>query len=378
MGPVSGSFARALAHLTVGIIGAGRVGQRISQRARTFGMLVIDTRRRASEVDEFDPQRRQSRPRAIEPRRNTEIVMNNGKVDWHGSYVAVVTPFLESEEIDESAFRENIEFLVEQGADGIVVSGCTGESWSLSPDERLRLFRLAVETTAGRTPVIAGTGSVSTQTVIDLSVEARTAGVAGVMVLPPYYCMAGRREIMEHYRAISDQVKHPILLYNIPRRTGFNLTPEFLVDLVKVEWIAGIKESSNDFIQTESTIQAVGDQIQVFTGHSAERAVPALLMGAKGYVSSMESQIMGREAIEMYDLVEAGRLDEARTVQHRTLVLDQRMREAGTFPANLKAGMNVLGRRGGVPRRPLLPLTVAETGKVKAVLAHLNIASVAV
>jgi len=304
--------------------------------------------------------------------------MNNGKVDWHGSYVAVVTPFTESAAIDESAFRENIEFLLEQGADGIVVSGCTGESWALSAEERLRLFRLAVETTGTRAPVIAGTGGVSTQAVIDLSVAAKTAGVAGIMVLPPYYCMAGRREVLEHYRAVSDHVEHPILLYNIPRRTGFNMTPEFLLDLVKVEWIAAIKESSNDFIQTASTIQAVGDQIQVFTGHSAERAVPALLMGAKGYVSSMESQIMGREAIEMYDLVEAGRLDEARRVQHRTLLLDQRMREAGTFPANLKAGMNVLGRRGGFPRRPLLPLTAGETVKVKEVLAGLNIAPVAV
>lgn len=304
--------------------------------------------------------------------------MNNGKVDWHGSYVAVVTPFTASAEVDESAFRDNIEFLLEQGADGIVVSGCTGESWALSAEERLRLFQLAVETAGSRAPVIAGTGGVPTQSVIDLSIAAKRLGVAGVMVLPPYYCMPGRREVLEHYRAVSDHVEHPILLYNIPRRTGFNLTPEFLLDLVQVEWIAGIKESSNDFIQTESTIQAVGDQIQVFTGHSAERAVPALLMGAKGYVSSMESQIMGREAIEMYDLVEAGRLDDARRVQHRTLLLDQRMREAGTFPANLKAGMNALGRRGGVPRRPLLPLTAGETGKVREILAGLNIAPVAV
>ena len=302
--------------------------------------------------------------------------MNNGKVDWHGSYVAVVTPFLESGDIDEAAFRENIEFLLAEGADGIVVSGCTGESWSLSAAERLRLFELAVQVTARAVPVIAGTGSVPTQAVIDLSIAARDAGAAGIMVLPPYYCMAGRREVLEHYRAVSDAVRHPILLYNIPRRTGFNMTPEVLSDLVKVEWVAGIKESSNDFIQTESTIQAVGDQIQVLTGHSAERAVPALLMGAKGYVSSMESQIMGREAIGMYDLVEAGRLDEARRVQHRTLLLDQRMREAGTFPANLKAGMNVLGRRGGFPRRPLLPLTESETARVREVLASLDIAPV--
>ncbi len=304
--------------------------------------------------------------------------MNNGKVDWQGSYVAVVTPFLESGDIDEAAFRSNIEFLIEQGADGIVVSGCTGESWALSAEERVRLFRAAVSAVDGSVPVIAGTGSVPTQAVIDLSQAAKDVGVAGIMVLPPYYCMLGPREVFEHYKAVSDGAQHPILLYNIPRRTGFNMTPEYLSELVKIEWIAGIKESSNDFIQTESTIQAVGDQIQVFTGHSAERAVPALLMGAKGYVSSMESQIMGREAIEMYDLVQSGQLDEARRVQHRTLLLDQRMRGVGTFPANLKAGMNLLGRRAGGPRRPLLPLTSAEVAKVEQVLASLSIAPLAV
>jgi 4-hydroxy-tetrahydrodipicolinate synthase len=299
--------------------------------------------------------------------------MNNGKIDWQGSFVAVVTPFDETGALDAAAFRQNIEFLLGGGADGIVVSGCTGESWALSADERLRLFRLAVETVGDRGPVIAGTGSVSTQGVIELSLAAKGAGVAGVMVLPPYYCMAGPREVTEHYRAISNEVQHPILLYNIPRRTGFNMTPEFLDELVNIEWIAAIKESSNDFIQTEATIGTVGDRITVFTGHSAERAVPALLMGAKGFVSSMESQIMGAEAISMFDLVRAGRLDEARTVQHRTLTLDIQMRRCGTFPANLKAAMTLLGREAGVPRRPLLPLTTGEIEQVRGVLAGLSI-----
>lgn len=303
--------------------------------------------------------------------------MNNGKVNWTGSYVAVVTPFTSNGAIDREAFIGNIEFLLTHGADGIVVSGCTGESWALSADERLGLFRTAVEVVAERVPVIAGTGGVSTQGVIELSLAAKAAGTAGVMVLPPYYCMAGTREVVEHYRQISDHAEHPILLYNIPRRTGVNLTPELLEEMVEIDYVVAIKESSNDFIQTESTIDTVGDRISVFTGHSAERAVPALLMGAKGFVSSMESQIMGREAIAMYDLVQEGRLDEARAVQMRTLALDISMRKNGTFPANLKTAMNLLGRSGGFPRRPLLPLTAVETDRVRDVLASLGIASVA-
>jgi 4-hydroxy-tetrahydrodipicolinate synthase len=303
--------------------------------------------------------------------------MNNGKIDWQGSYVAAVTPFTKEGDIDEAAFRQNIEFLVAEGADGIVVSGCTGESWALTPDERARLFRTAVETVRGAVPVIAGTGGVPTQSVIDLSRRAKEAGAAGVMILPPYYCMAGRREVVEHYRAVSDGAQHPILLYNIPRRTGFNMTPEILEEIVEIEWVVAIKESSNDFIQTELTIQTVGDRIHVFTGHSAERGVPALLMGAKGYVSSMESQVMGREAIQMYDRVVAGELDAARETQHRTLALDTAMRRVGTFPANLKAAMNLLGRAGGYPRRPILPLTEKELEQVKQVLTSLNISPVA-
>ena len=295
--------------------------------------------------------------------------MNNGKVDWRGSFVAVVTPFDDGGAIDEAAFRANIEFLLEGGADGIVVSGCTGESWALSADERLHLFRLAVDTAAGRVPVIGGTGGISTDGVVALSRAAREAGCAGVMVLPPYYCMLGPNEVVAHYHAISREAQVPILLYNIPRRTGVNLTPELLERIVDAEWVVAIKESSNDFIQTEATVVTVGERITVFTGHSAERAVPALLMGCKGFVSSMESQTFGAPAIQMYDLVQAGRLDDARVIQQRTLSLDIAMRKIATFPANLKAAMTVLGRRGGPPRRPLLPLTADEVSRVESVLA---------
>lgn len=302
--------------------------------------------------------------------------MNNGKVDWRGSYVAIVTPFTANGDIDRASFISNIEFLLEGGADGFVVSGCTGESWALTAAERLELYRTAVEVVGDRGPVIAGTGGVSTQGVIDLSIAAKEAGTAGLLVLPPYYCMLNPREVVEHYRQISDHAQHPIMLYNMPRRTGINLSPALLDEIVDLEYAVAIKESSNDFIQTEATIATVGDRITVFTGHSAERAIPALLMGAKGFVSSMESQVMGREAIQMFDLFQSGKLDQARAVQMRTLSLDQQMKGAGTFPANLKTAMNLLGRTGGFPRRPLLPLTTAETDRVRGVLESLGIAPV--
>ena len=195
------------------------------------------------------------------------------------------------------------------------------------------------------------------------------------MVLPPYYCMAGRRGIVEHYRAISDAVRHPVLVYNVPRRVGFNLTPDVVEELVDIEWLVAIKESSNDFIQTESTINRVGDRMLVFTGHSAERGVPAVLMGAHGYVGSTDSQVMGRDALGMYNLAKSGDIAGARAIQMRALALDQSLKPIGTFPANLKAAMNLLGRPGGYPRRPLLPLTPSQVSQVQEVLDRMGLAS---
>lgn len=299
--------------------------------------------------------------------------MNDGKVNWRGSYVAVVTPFTKEREVDLEAFRENLDFLLGEGAHGLVVSGCTGESWSLTTEEKVTLFQAAVDVAGPGVPVIAGTGHLQTDEVVELSRRAKEIGTAGVMILPPYYCRPGKREILSHYRAVSDAAEHPILLYNIPSRVGRDLTPDLVEELAEVEWVVGIKESSDTFLRVETLLATVGERINVLTGHSAERGVPAVLMGAKGFVSSMESQLMGREAIGMYDLIQEGEIEQAAKVQLKTLRLDQAMRTVGTFPANLKAGMNELGRTGGYPRPPLLELTPEEVGRVRKVLADLGV-----
>lgn len=295
--------------------------------------------------------------------------MNNGKVDWKGCFVAVVTPFTASGDIDEAKFVKNLELLISEGIHGLVITGCTGESWALEPEERLRLFKLAVKTANKKVTVIAGTGGISTKKVSELSRAAMDAGSDGVMILPPYYAIPSLREVHEHYRYINDNAKAPIMLYNIPRRTGVNMTPEFYDELVKLEWIVAIKESSKEFVQLQDVIGHVGDKVTVLAGHSAERGVPALVMGCKGYVSSMETQIFGREAIQMYDLVKAGKMAEALKVQQRTHLLDAALRNAvGTFPANTKTAMNLLGRPGGHVRPPLKDLTKVEEERCAEVL----------
>lgn len=305
--------------------------------------------------------------------------MNNGKVDWRGSFCAVVTPFEADGEIDGSAFCANVDRLIGEGVDGLVVAGCTGESWSLDPKERLRLFKLAVDTAAGRVPVIGGTSGIDARAVAAQSRAAREeAGCSGAMILPPYYAVPNPREILAHYEHVSREARTPILLYNIPKRTGINMSMELLDRLADLEWIVAMKQSSNDFVELEQTVAAVGERINVMAGHSAERGVAAILMGCAGFVSSMESQVMGAEAISMARLAGAGDLEAARRVQMRTLKLDKAMRQVGTFPANLKCAMNVLGRGGGHARRPLLDLDDAETARVRDILDGLGLMPVRV
>lgn len=299
--------------------------------------------------------------------------MNNGKVDWHGCFVAVVTPFARDGDLDEAAFSRNIDQLVNEAANGIVVSGCTGETWSLTEQERLRTFELAVDTVAGSVPVIAGIGSILTQDVIDLGCAAKDAGAAGAMVLPPYYCLPNDAEVVEHYRRISEGIELPILLYNTPGRTRVDLTPDLLEQIIQNEYVVAIKESSAEFLRVERLLNKFSDAIQVMTGHSADRAVPSVLMGAKGWVSSLETQIMGEEAISMYRLATSGQIQEAIRIQLKAVQLDEEIRQFGTFPANMKAAMNLLGRPGGYPRPPLLPLDGEQIAGVRRVLQSMEL-----
>ena len=289
-----------------------------------------------------------------------------------GVFPILITPFDEQSRVDEESLRSLVEFNVKAGIHGIGVA-LGSEVYKLSEAERALVTRVVVDQIHGRIPVVINTGAAGTDLAVLYSQTAQDNGADALMIMPPTFTPASPTEVREYFKAISDAVRHPILLYNIPRRVGFNLTPEVLEEMVGIEWVVAIKESSNDFIQVEATILAVGDQINVFTGHSAERGVPAVLMGARGFVSSMESQIMGREAVQMYDLVKRGEIDRARATQLRTLALDEQMRRLGTFPANLKAAMNLLGRRGGYPRRPLLPLTEPDLARVQDVLERLQI-----
>ncbi len=300
--------------------------------------------------------------------------MGKGK-KWEGCFSAIVTPFLENGEIDKDKFCENIELLIDEGIYGIIVAGCTGEGWALLDEELNEIFKLAVKTVKNRITVIGGTGQITAQHTIKLSKYAKEAGMDGVMVLAPARVRPNNREIIAFFKDVSDSVDISILVYNMPTRQGIDITPDLLFELSKIKNVKGVKESSFDYMRVLSDIRLSGDKLDILAGHSASRGVPSILMGAVGWVSSVETQIMGKEAIDMYNLVKNGKIEEARKIQYKCIELDEGLRDydSGTFPAFLKYAMNLLNRPGGFSRRPVLELNDEQKSNVSNLLKKLKI-----
>ena len=272
-------------------------------------------------------------------------------------------------------FCKNIEILIQEGIDGIIVSGCTGESWTLSDEEKKEIFELAVKQSKQQIVVIGGTGELTVQHTVKLSKYAKDAGMDGIMVLPPGMIRPNEREVFTFYQDISNAIDIPILVYNIPKRQCFDITPNFLNKLADIKNIYAVKESSDDYMRVIEDIRLCGDRLKILTGHSAVRGVPSILMGAVGWVSSVETQIMGKEAIAMFDLISKGKLEEAKSIQYRCIELDEGLRggRAGTFPSFLKYAMNLVNRPGGYPRKPILPLTGEQGKYVELLLRRMNL-----
>jgi 4-hydroxy-tetrahydrodipicolinate synthase len=297
--------------------------------------------------------------------------MDRRSVQWEGNFNAAVTPFAADGAVDEAKFERNVSLLIDEGIDGIVVTGCTGEFWALSRDERVRLFGLAVRTAAGRVPIICGTSAIRATEVIELSRAAEKAGAQGVMITPPYYALPSQREILVHYQKVSDSIGLPILMYNIPKRQAVGIGHDLLQRLADVDRVVAIKQSAPGFDDVSDAVALVGDRIRVFAGHSVTRGFPAIAMGCDGYVSSVEPQVMGKDAIQLFRLSKTSP-EAARKLQYKCIALDNAIHGGvGTFPASLKAAMNMLGRPGGYPREPLLPLTEEESGRLEDVLIKL-------
>ena len=305
--------------------------------------------------------------------------MDRHDINWSGTITALVTPFTREGELDEPAFRRNIELLIQDGVHGVVVTGHTGEFWALTQDEWKRLFRAAMDQVRGRVTVIGGTTAIATAQVIEMTALARELGLDGVLITPSYYVLPTPADIVAHYQAVSDTVEIPIMLYNIPHVTGVDLTPDLVLRLAEIDHVVAVKESSHDFMPLVAMIKTVGDRLRVFAGYPALRGLPAVSMGVDGFISVADTQVMGREGVDLFTFAREGKIAQARTIQYRCIRLIDALNQVnGTFPAPLKAAMNLVGRPGGYPRDPIRPLSADQQQVLRHTLEELGLGEVPV
>lgn len=299
--------------------------------------------------------------------------MDRNSVNWQGPMPAIVTPFDDRGAIDERLLRENIDLLMDRGASGVVIGGCTGEFWAMTLDERKHLMKLGVQAMRGRGTVIAGTGAIGVAEAIALTRAAHDAGCDGGLVLPPYFVKLSDDEIFAHYEAISRAVDGPIMLYNIPGNAVNALTPALVVRLAELDKVVAVKESSGDWNNYYATAIAVQDRLRVFCGPSSVFGVPAVLAGADGTVDCFPN-MWAPGGLDLYHAPRAGRLEEANRLQKLGVRLTTLFTTGGRtlYPAT-KAAMELLGLPGGRLRPPLRPLAGEALAGLKRGLIELGL-----
>jgi 4-hydroxy-tetrahydrodipicolinate synthase len=289
-----------------------------------------------------------------------------------GPIPAVVTPFTEAGEIMEDAFRDVVERQIAIGAGGICVAGDNGESWTLDAAERGRLTRLAVEQARGRVPVIMGASAPMARATIAYARVAVESGAAGLLVMPqPYVLKATREELLRRFDALAKAVDLPIVAYNTPRRSGIDLSVEDIVAICDAAPVVGIKESSRDFFHHTHLLDRLRDRISVLTGPS-HYILPCLALGARGFIAT-GPELLGKDCARIMALGGAAPSDEWRGMHRKLTVLYQMLMGTGTWPAALKAALNLLGWPAGVPREPVLPLAGADLDKLRRTLGELGL-----
>lgn len=291
---------------------------------------------------------------------------------FRGVWPALTTPFRSDLSLDAEGLAQLTDTIIGDGVHGIVVNGCTGESWSLTPDERATVFRTAVAAARGRVKVIAGcSGQTAGETLAKIR-QAQAAGCAYAMVSPPWYIMPGPEEIMDHYQRVLAATPLPILLYNIPRRTGVGFTVDMADRLADQPMVAGIKESSKDWGLLSSIIRRTRDRISVFAGYASFFGLAALTEGAVGYIDS-GTPVFGARSLAFYRAATTGDLDTARRIQTEMEQMLGSFFGLGTFPASVKAALDLLARPGGPTREPIRPLDAAQRETLRKVMTAAGI-----
>jgi len=278
---------------------------------------------------------------------------------------AMVTPFDQNGEVDFNAVRRLVDYLIDNGTDGLVVAGTTGESPTLTTDEKIALFKAVVVAARGRVPVIAGTGSNNTRASISLTKQAEETGVDGIMLVAPYYNKPSQEGMYQHFKAIAESTSLPVMLYNIPGRSAVNLSAETIVRLSQIENIVAVKEASGNLDAMAAIISQTPSDFTLYSGDDS-LTLPVLAIGGAGVVS-VASHVIGNEMQEMINHFKNGRVQEA-AHSHRQLLPLMKALFTAPNPAPVKAALNMSGVQVGGLRLPLLPLSPEEEKALQVVL----------
>lgn len=275
------------------------------------------------------------------------------KCIFKGCGTAIATPFTQ-DGVNFDAFKKLLEFQVKEGADSIIVCGTTGESSTMTEEEKKETIRFAIETIAGRIPVIAGTGGNNTKAAIAMSKYAQSVGADGVLLVTPYYNKTTQAGLIAHYTAIAKEIDLPIILYNVPSRTGVNILPETCLELSKVPNIVAIKEASGNISQIAQTAALCQNNLAIYSGND-DQIVPILSLGGLGVISVL-SNIAPRFTHDMVEHFLEGNVKTATDMQLKSLSLIH-----GLFcevnPIPVKEALNLLGYQYGIPRLPLVEMS---------------------
>jgi 4-hydroxy-tetrahydrodipicolinate synthase len=288
---------------------------------------------------------------------------------FKGSMVALVTPF-KAGTVDDEGLRRLVEFQISNGTDVLCPCGTTGESATLSLEEHERVIQITIESAAGRVPVMAGTGSNNTEEAIRLSRHAKKAGATGCLLITPYYNRPTQEGLYLHFAKVAGAVDIPIVLYNVPGRTGVNMLPETIERLAKIPTIVGIKEASGSLEQVSQIINRCGESFAVISGDDAN-TLPLMAVGGVGAIS-VTANIAPALCASMIRAVQAGDWPEARRIHHRLLPLHNAM-FLQTNPIPVKTAIGMMGIVSGEVRLPLCPMPDDLNAKLRGILKQYEI-----
>ena len=290
---------------------------------------------------------------------------------FKGAGVAIVTPMKNNEDVNFDKLEEIINWQIEEGTDSIIIAGTTGEASTLTMEEHRQVIKAAVDFTKHRVPVIAGTGSNCTRTAIQLSQEAEEDGADGLLIVTPYYNKATQTGLIKHYSQIADNTKLPIIMYNVPGRTGCNLLPDTVATLFKTkENIVGLKEATGNMAQASQTMYLTDGKLDMYSGEDG-LVLPMLAIGGAGVIS-VWSNVAPRKVHDLCESFWNGDMETAMKLQREALPLvDALFSEVNPIP--VKAAMNAMGLEVGPLRAPLCEMGDANKAKMIQVMKDYGI-----